>query len=63
MSQGSQEKQKDIANQIEESIQDNFSPNPLKRKIKVKQFPWTRKQKDFFNKRLFSCKNNFIFSK
>tara|TARA_B100000959_G_C14928355_1_gene602492 strand:- start:797 stop:1561 length:765 start_codon:yes stop_codon:yes gene_type:complete len=43
-----QNKKNDVANQIEESIHDNFNPNPLKRKIKVKNFPWTRKQKDFF---------------
>ena len=48
MGKGSQEKREDIANQIEESIQGNFNPNPLKRKIKVKQFPWTEKQTDFF---------------
>jgi len=49
MGRGSLDKRKDIANQLEETIQSNwFSPNPLKRKIKVKNFPWTEKQKDFF---------------
>jgi phosphate starvation-inducible PhoH-like protein len=47
MGRRSQDK-KDLVNQIEESIGNNFNPNPLKRKIKIRQFPWTEKQKDFF---------------
>ena len=34
---------------IDESFIDPFNnPNPIKRQIKVYQFPWTDKQKDFF---------------
>tara|TARA_Y100000593_G_scaffold95089_1_gene199452 strand:+ start:2136 stop:2918 length:783 start_codon:yes stop_codon:yes gene_type:complete len=39
----------DIAEQLEEAITDNFNPeNPIKRKIKINQFKWTEKQKEFF---------------
>ena len=38
-----------VAQEIAESIMgDHKNPNPLKRLIKVKQFPWTDKQKEFF---------------
>lgn len=57
---GSQNKNKDIANQIEESIQKNFNPNPLKRQIKVKNFPWTEKQKSFF-KIALNRQTNIVF--
>ena len=36
------------AKEIEEALSDSFNPNPLKRQIKLKQFPWTAKQKEFF---------------
>jgi phosphate starvation-inducible PhoH-like protein len=39
---------KQEAEEIEESINGNFNPNPIKRQIKVRNFPWTEKQKDFF---------------
>jgi len=43
------DKNKEIAEQIEEAMTDNFIPeNPIKRKIKLNQFPWTERQKDFF---------------
>ena len=39
----------EIAEQIEEAMTDSFTPeNPIKRKIKINQFPWTEKQKEFF---------------
>ena len=35
--------------EITDSIyQNSINPNPLKRQIKLKQFPWTEKQKEFF---------------
>jgi phosphate starvation-inducible PhoH-like protein len=34
--------------EIEEAMIDFKNPNPIKRLIKVKQFPWTEKQKSFF---------------
>ena len=36
--------------QIVEALSENIfkNPNPIKRNIKLKQFPWTQKQKDFF---------------
>jgi phosphate starvation-inducible protein PhoH len=35
--------------EMEESISDSFrNPNPIKRLIKIKQFPWTERQKEFF---------------
>ena len=40
---------KEIAEEINDSLAENFSPeNPIKRQIKLKQFPWTKKQKEFF---------------
>lgn len=39
----------DTAEEINESLVNNMFPlNPIKRQIKLKQFPWTQKQKDFF---------------
>ncbi len=39
---------KDIAEEIKESLADNiFHDNPIKRQIKLKQFPWSDKQKEF----------------
>jgi phosphate starvation-inducible protein PhoH and related proteins len=39
----------DTAKEINESLVNNMFPlNPIKRQIKLKQFPWTQKQKDFF---------------
>ena len=39
----------DTAKEINESLVNNMFPiNPIKRQIKLKQFPWTEKQKDFF---------------
>ena len=60
MGKSSQDRRNDIANQIEESIHDNFNPNPLKRKIKVKNFPWTEKQKNFFKVALHP-QTNIVF--
>tara|TARA_R100000008_G_scaffold85871_1_gene76937 strand:- start:512 stop:1318 length:807 start_codon:yes stop_codon:yes gene_type:complete len=40
---------KEVAEEIKDSLVDNYFPeNPIKRQIKLKQFPWTEKQKDFF---------------
>ena len=40
---------KELVKELEETLIDNsINPNPLKRQIKLKQFPWTEKQKDFF---------------
>ena len=40
---------KETAELINESLVENMFPvNPIKRQIKLKQFPWTQKQKDFF---------------
>ncbi len=40
---------KETAEEINDSLVDNMFPiNPIKRQIKLKQFPWTQKQKDFF---------------
>jgi predicted ribonuclease YlaK len=40
---------KETAEEIKDSLDDNLFPiNPIKRQIKLKQFPWTQKQKDFF---------------
>ncbi len=40
---------KETAEEINDSLADNIFPiNPIKRQIKLKQFPWTQKQKDFF---------------
>ena len=40
---------KEIAQEITESLtSDCFHDNPIKRQIKLKQFPWTQKQKEFF---------------
>jgi len=40
----------EVAREIQEALDEGkFVPEkPLKRKIKVKQFPWTKKQKEFF---------------
>ena len=39
----------DVASEIEEALyHQHENPNPLKRQIKIKQLPWTEKQKDFF---------------
>jgi phosphate starvation-inducible PhoH-like protein len=35
--------------EMEDSLSDSFkNPNPIKRLIKIKQFPWTERQKEFF---------------
>ena len=35
--------------ETEEAFEDlNVNPNPIKRQIRIKQFPWTDKQKEFF---------------
>jgi len=40
---------KETAEEINDSLVDNMFPiNPIKRQIKLKQFPWTQKQKEFF---------------
>lgn len=40
---------KEVAEEINESlVNNNFHDNPIKRQIKLKQFPWTEKQKNFF---------------
>ena len=40
---------KEVAREITDSLADNcFHDNPIKRQIKLKQFPWTQKQKEFF---------------
>jgi phosphate starvation-inducible PhoH-like protein len=40
---------KETVAEINDSIADNrFHDNPIKRQIKLKQFPWTNKQKEFF---------------
>jgi phosphate starvation-inducible PhoH-like protein len=40
---------KETAEEIKDSLDDNLFPiNPIKRQIKLKQFPWTQKQKEFF---------------
>jgi len=40
---------KEVAKEITDSLADNcFHDNPIKRQIKLKQFPWTQKQKEFF---------------
>jgi len=40
---------KETAEEIRDSLNDNLFPiNPIKRQIKLKQFPWTQKQKEFF---------------
>ena len=38
----------DAAREIEEELSPIFNPNPINRKIKIKQFPWTEKQKEIF---------------
>ena len=37
-----------VAQEIEEAMTANPNLNPIKRQIKIKQFPWTQKQKEFF---------------
>lgn len=40
---------KELAEELTDSLSVNLvNPNPLKRQIKLKQFPWTEKQKEFF---------------
>jgi len=39
---------KQMVQENEEELSPSFNPNPLKRQIKLKQFPWTDKQKEFF---------------
>ena len=40
---------KETAEEIKDSLVENmFELNPIKRQIKLKQFPWTNKQKEFF---------------
>ena len=40
---------KKIVEEIKESTSKHIqTPNPIKRQIKLHQFPWTEKQKDFF---------------
>ena len=42
-------KKDDIVAELEEALSPSFeNPNPLKRQIKIKQLPWTERQKDFF---------------
>ena len=39
----------ELAEELEESLRGGtVNPNPIKRQIKLKQFPWTEKQKKFF---------------
>ena len=38
----------DTAEEIEEALAKPYTENPIKRQIKIKQFPWTEHQKDFF---------------
>jgi phosphate starvation-inducible protein PhoH len=40
----------EVRNQIDEELlpQVEDNPNPIKRQIKIKQFPWTDKQREFF---------------
>ena len=46
---------KEVAKEITDSLADNcFHDNPIKRQIKLKQFPWTKKQKEFFKIALHS---------
>ena len=43
------QERKEVIEEIEEALSPNFVPeNPIKRQIKVKSFPWTERQKDFF---------------
>ena len=59
----SRAKQKaDVAREIEEELSfPSFNPNPIKRQIKIKQFPWTEKQKEFFKVALdFNTKIVFV---
>jgi phosphate starvation-inducible PhoH-like protein len=41
---------RDLAEDINTSVKNTSlnTPNPIKRQIKINQFPWTEKQKDFF---------------
>lgn len=42
-------KEQDAAEEQQDAFSKDFvNPNPIKRQIKVKQFPWTDKQKEFF---------------
>ena len=42
-------KKQDIAKELEESLSDPFTvANPIKKLIKITQFPWTERQKEFF---------------
>ena len=52
---------KEIAQEITESLtSDCFHDNPIKRQIKLKQFPWTQKQKEFYSVRCVKCKSKII---
>jgi len=52
---------RDIAKELEESLCDPFKvANPIKRLIKIKQFPWTERQKEFFRVALHP-KTNVVF--
>jgi len=51
-------KQQDIAKELEESLCDPFKvANPIKKLIKIKQFPWTERQKEFFRVALHPSTN------
>jgi len=55
------EEKQDIAKELEESLSDPFKvANPIKRLIKIKQFPWTERQKEFFRIALHP-KTNIVF--
>ena len=39
---------RELENEIHDSIVESSNPNPIKRALKIKQFQWTDKQKEFF---------------
>lgn len=48
----------EIAKELEESLSDPFKvANPIKKLIKIKQFPWTERQKEFFRVALHPSTN------
>ena len=56
-------KNQEIAKELEESLCDPFKvANPIKKLIKIKQFPWTERQKEFFRVALHP-KTNVVFVK
>ena len=56
-------KKQDIAKELEESMGDPFKvANPIKKLIKIKQFPWTERQKEFFRVALHPH-TNIVFVK